>query len=161
MYELLLTILVLVPLPALLLLGAAVRWRRLSSTEQRVLLTGGGTGGHVNPALAIAEGIRGREPGTRFLYVGVRGKAETVIVRRAGYPLFFVSSEGFPGLRPSFRSFRFLCRLGLGVVQSIGILLWFAPRWVIATGGYVSAPIIIAHAAPEVASSGSRQGVSP
>lgn len=144
MHDFLLAIPILVPLFGLLLLGAAVRWRRLVSAEHRVLLTGGGTGGHVNPALAIAEGIKGKEPDTRFLYVGVRGKAETVIVKRAGYPLYFVSSEGFPGLRPSFRSFRFLCRLSLGVVQSMGILLWFAPRWIIATGGYVSAPIIIA-----------------
>lgn len=123
---------------------AAYRWHLLASREPRVLLTGGGTGGHVNPALAIAEGIKQKEPGTRFLYVGVRGKAEAVIVRRAGYPLQFVSSEGFPGLRPSLVSLRFLCRLSIGVCQSIFILFRFAPRWVIATGGYVSAPIVLA-----------------
>jgi UDP-N-acetylglucosamine--N-acetylmuramyl-(pentapeptide) pyrophosphoryl-undecaprenol N-acetylglucosamine transferase len=122
----------------------AGRWRRLAADEPRVLLTGGGTGGHVNPALAIAEGIKAKEPNTRFLYVGVRGKAETVIVRRAGYPLLFVSSEGFPGLKLSLHSLRFFCRLAMGVAQSVLILLRFAPRWVIATGGYVSAPIIIA-----------------
>jgi len=143
-HELLIAISIFVPLAGLILLVAAARWRRLASAEHRVLLTGGGTGGHVNPALAIAEGIRGKEPDTRFLYVGVRGKAETVIVKRAGYPLYFVSSEGFPGFGLSFRTLRFFCRLAFGVIQSTGILLWFAPRWVIATGGYVSAPIIIA-----------------
>jgi len=51
-----------------------------------VILTGGGTGGHVNPALAIAEAVKERNPGARFLYVGVSGKAESVIVTRAGYP---------------------------------------------------------------------------
>ncbi len=122
----------------------ALRWRRTAADERRVILTGGGTGGHVNPALAIAEGIRNRDPGTKFLYVGVRGKAETVIVLRAGYPLRFVSSEGFSGLRPSFRTLRFLCRLGIGVLQSTWILFRFAPRWIVATGGYVSAPIIVA-----------------
>ncbi|MEN6484680.1 MAG: glycosyltransferase [Syntrophobacteraceae bacterium] len=126
------------------LLAAVMRWRRLASTQSRVLLTGGGTGGHVNPALAIAEGIRKKEPETKFLYVGVKGKAETVIVRRAGYTLRFVSSEGFPGLRPSLRSLRFCFRLGFGVLQSFWILLRFAPNRVIATGGYVSAPIILA-----------------
>ncbi len=130
------------------LLGLAVfagrRWRRLASRETRIILTGGGTGGHVNPALAIAEGIKSREPDAVFLYVGVHGKAESVIVRRAGYPLRFISSEGFPGFRPSFRLVRFLCRLTLGTVHGAVILLWFAPRWVIATGGYVSAPIILA-----------------
>jgi len=122
----------------------AWRWRRIASGESRIILTGGGTGGHVNPALAIAEGIKRREQTTRFTYVGVRGKAESVIVKRAGYPLRFITSEGFPGLRPSFRLVSFLCKLTLGVVQGAGILISFAPRWVIATGGYVSAPIILA-----------------
>jgi len=126
------------------LLPAARRWRVLATREARVLLTGGGTGGHVNPALAIAEGIKRKEPETRFLYVGVRGKAEAVIVRRAGYPLQFVSSEGFPGLKPSPASFRFFCRLSIGIAQSVFILFRFAPRWIIATGGYVSAPIVLA-----------------
>ena len=123
---------------------AAWRWRRTASRETRIILTGGGTGGHVNPALAISEGISKRDPSARFLYVGVQGKAESVIVKRAGYPLRFVSSAGFPGLRPSFRLVRFLLKLTLGVFQSVVILLGFAPRWVIATGGYVSAPIILA-----------------
>ena len=98
----------------------------------------------MNPALAIAEGIRKREPKARFLYVGVRGKAESVIVKRAGYPLRFVSSEGFPGFKPSLRLMRFLFKLMLGTSHSAALLLWFGPRWVIATGGYVSAPIILA-----------------
>lgn len=122
----------------------AWRWRRVASREPRVVLTGGGTGGHVNPALAIAEGIKQREPAVCFLYVGVRGKAESVIVKRAGYELRFVASAGFPGLKPSFRLVRFLFLLTVGVMQSAVILLQFAPRWVIATGGYVSAPIILA-----------------
>jgi UDP-N-acetylglucosamine--N-acetylmuramyl-(pentapeptide) pyrophosphoryl-undecaprenol N-acetylglucosamine transferase len=120
------------------------RWRGLSTRECRVMLSGGGTGGHVNPALAIAESIRRREPGAKFCYLGVRGKAEAVIVRRAGYPLHFVSSTGFPGLRPSLGTLRFLVRLSAGVAQSAVLLLWFCPRWVVATGGYVSAPVIIA-----------------
>lgn len=120
------------------------RWRKIISREIRVILTGGGTGGHVNPALAIAEGIRRRNPEARFAYVGVKGKAESVIVGRAGYPLQFVISEGFPGLRPSLRLVRFLAKLSVGVCQSIVVLIRFAPRWIIATGGYVSAPIILA-----------------
>jgi UDP-N-acetylglucosamine--N-acetylmuramyl-(pentapeptide) pyrophosphoryl-undecaprenol N-acetylglucosamine transferase len=122
----------------------AWRWRRVASREPRIVLTGGGTGGHVNPALAIAEGIKKREPAVRFLYVGVRGKAESVIVNRAGYELRFVASAGFPGLKPSLGLARFLCLLALGVMQAAIILLRFTPRWVIATGGYVSAPIILA-----------------
>ncbi|NTU47369.1 MAG: hypothetical protein HGA84_00005, partial [Syntrophobacteraceae bacterium] len=126
-YTILFSSVVLVLFVALVTHGA-LRWRRTAADEPRVILSGGGTGGHVNPALAIAEGIRNRDPGTKFLYVGVCGKAETVIVRRAGYPLRFVSSEGFSGLRPSFRTLRFLCRLVIGVLQSTWILFRFAPR---------------------------------
>jgi UDP-N-acetylglucosamine--N-acetylmuramyl-(pentapeptide) pyrophosphoryl-undecaprenol N-acetylglucosamine transferase len=118
------------------------RWRRLASREARIVLTGGGTGGHVNPSLAIAEGIRRREPASRFIYVGVRDKAEAVIVQRVGYPLHFVLAMGFPGLRPSLGLLRFVVCLWLGMTKSLWILVSFAPRWIVATGGYVSAPII-------------------
>lgn len=131
-------------LAGLILVWAGRRWRKLAAGEMRVVLSGGGTGGHVNPALAIAEGIRNREPDARFLYLGVRGKAESVIVKRVGYPLIFVTSEGFPGLRPSIATLRFLIKLAIGVTHSAFVLMRFAPRWVIATGGYVSAPVILA-----------------
>ena len=109
-----------------------------------MLLTGGGTGGHVNPALAIAEGIKKRQPNTRFLYVGVRGKAEAIIVERAGYRLYFVPAVGYPGLRPSWRLLRFVFCLLMGTAKSLGILFQFTPSLIVATGGYVSAPMVLA-----------------
>lgn len=124
--------------------AAARRWKRLEGAGNSVVLSGGGTGGHVNPALAIAEGIKSREPRTRFLYIGVKNKAESVIVKKAGYDLRFVCSEGYPGIRPSLRTLRFLLKLGFGFVQSIIILTEFAPKSIVATGGYVSAPVIMA-----------------
>ncbi len=124
--------------------AASRRWKRPGVAHSRVVLSGGGTGGHVNPALAIAEGIKSREPETRFLYIGVRNKAESIIVNKAGYELRFVCSEGYPGIGPSFRTLRFLFKLCFGIAQSIIILIAFAPKWIIATGGYVSAPVIIA-----------------
>ncbi|ROQ90858.1 UDP-N-acetylglucosamine--N-acetylmuramyl-(pentapeptide) pyrophosphoryl-undecaprenol N-acetylglucosamine transferase [Desulfosoma caldarium] len=122
----------------------ARRWRKEWSGPRRVVLTGGGTGGHVNPALAIAEAIKKREPETRFLYVGVAGKAEAVIVKRAGLPLRFVSSRGFPGFRPSLALVHFGVAITWGTLQSLGILMRFRPHWIIATGGYVSAPMVMA-----------------
>ncbi|SMC23459.1 UDP-N-acetylglucosamine--N-acetylmuramyl-(pentapeptide) pyrophosphoryl-undecaprenol N-acetylglucosamine transferase [Desulfacinum hydrothermale DSM 13146] len=121
---------------------ASWAWRRSLEGPKRVVLTGGGTGGHVNPALAVAEAIKAREPDTRFLYVGVRGKAEAVIVKRAGYPLAFVSSRGFPGLRPSMALIRFVFAVGWGMLRATGLLLRFRPHWILATGGYVSVPIV-------------------
>jgi len=96
----------------------------------------------VKPALAIAEGIKAREPEAGYLY-RVRNRAECVM-NKGRYPLRFVSSEGFPGFRISFRLLRFLLKLSIGVIESLVILPVFAPKWVIATGGYVSAPVIAA-----------------
>lgn len=129
---------------AVLGLWVARLWRRDLQGPRRVVLTGGGTGGHVNPALAIAEAIKNREPHAQFLYVGVAGKTEAVIVKRAGLPLRFVVSRGLPGFRPSLALLRFLIAWIMGTVQSIGILVRFRPHWIIATGGYVSAPIVTA-----------------
>ncbi len=124
-------------------------WGRLRGPAapalERIILTGGGTGGHVNPALAIAEVIKQSNPNSRFLYVGSRGKAESVIVTRAGYSLRFVRASGFPGFRPSLELVRFVFNLLVGIVQSFYYIAAFRPNMIIGTGGYVSAPVIFAN----------------
>src|SRR5687767_8661792 len=110
----------------------------------RYLVTGGGTGGHVYPAVAIADEIRRRDPSATFLYVGVRGKSEEQIVPRRGYPLKFVWSEGFPGTSRPLSLLRFSLKLFVGVLQGIYLLLSFKPQMVIGAGGYVSAPVMLA-----------------
>ena len=112
---------------------------------ERVILTGGGTGGHVNPALAIAEAIKQMEKNVRFLYVGMRGKAESIIVTRAGYPISYVRAYGFPGFRPSIDLLRFLLSLLVGILQSFYYIATFRPDTIVGTGGYVSAPVIFAN----------------
>ena len=107
----------------------------------RILLTGGGTAGHVNPALAIGSVLA--ETDTQFLYVGVRGRVEEEIVPREGIPIKFVRSSGYPnGI--SLELIRFFWNLMVGTVQSIFILGSYRPGIIIGTGGYVSAPITIA-----------------
>ncbi|MBW1980600.1 MAG: murein biosynthesis integral membrane protein MurJ [Deltaproteobacteria bacterium] len=112
---------------------------------ERVILTGGGTGGHVNPALAIAESIKEQSPAAEFLYVGVQGRAESVIVTRAGYPIRYVRALPFPGLRPSWSLVRFVLALLQGVVHSFWLIATFRPNLIIGTGGYASAPLILAN----------------
>ncbi|MEE8620428.1 MAG: murein biosynthesis integral membrane protein MurJ [Syntrophobacteria bacterium] len=112
---------------------------------ERVILTGGGTGGHVNPALAIAEAIKEKEPHSQFLYVGLRGKAESVIVTRAGYPIRYVLASGYPGSQPSLALVRFVCALFVGIMQSFYHIATFRPGTIVGTGGYVSAPVIFAN----------------
>ncbi len=130
----------------LLSLGYWGRLRSMGETAtERIILTGGGTGGHVNPALAIAEVIKQNNPNSRFLYVGARGKAESVIVTRAGYSIRYVRACGFPGFRPSLALVRFVFTLLVGIAQSTYIIATFRPSKIVGTGGYVSAPVIFAN----------------
>ena len=108
---------------------------------KRILLAGGGTAGHVNPALAIGSALA--TPETRLLYVGVRGRVEEEVVPREGIPIKYILASGYPGsLSPEIAGF--LLRLFIGTIQSIFILLRFRPEIIVGTGGYVSAPVIIA-----------------
>ena len=112
-------------------------------TAKRILLTGGGTAGHVNPALAIGSVLASAD--TRFLFVGVRGRIEEEVVPREGIPIKYVLASGFPG-GVSADLIKFFANLAAGVIQSIFILLRFHPDIIIGTGGYVSAPVIVAAA---------------
>ncbi len=130
----------------LLTLGYWGRFRgRGAVATERVILTGGGTGGHVNPALAIAEAMKQKNPNVQFLYVGLRGKAESVIVTRAGYPIRYVSAYGFPGFRPSLALARFVLAVSVGTLQSFYHIATFRPGTIVGTGGYVSGPVIFAN----------------
>jgi len=115
------------------------------SERTRILLTGGGTAGHVNPALAIGRALAGE--GTRFLFVGVRGRAEAEVVPREGIPIRFVRASGYPGARPSLELLRFAVNLSIGLLQAVFILLRFRPDVIVGTGGFASAPVMFAAAA--------------
>ncbi len=95
----------------------------------KFLFTGGGTGGHLYPALAIARELA-RDPDNELLYVGIRGRAEERILggdrRDPRIPLVFARSAGFPGLSPRHLP-GFLLTLGFGVLQAAGHLLRFRP----------------------------------
>ena len=56
----------------------------------RVLLTGGGTAGHINPAIAIANYIKGKEPGSEFLFIGTERGLEKMLVPKCGYDIKFI-----------------------------------------------------------------------
>lgn len=110
----------------------------------RYLLTGGGTGGHVYPSLAIADEIRRHQDDAAFLYVGVRGRLESRVVPTRGYPLRFVRSRPFPRALSPIALALFGLVLGWGILTAVGILLRFRPHVIICTGGYVGAPIMFA-----------------
>ncbi len=111
----------------------------------KLLLTGGGTGGHIYPALAIADELRRRRPDTECLYVGLRDRLEARVVPSRGYAIRFVRSRPFPRSTAPLDLARFCLVLGLGVAQAAMILLRFRPEVILGTGGFVSAPVLFAH----------------
>ncbi len=114
----------------------------------RLLLTGGGTAGHINPALAIAETVKQNDPTAEIAFVGVRGKREEDLVPRAGYPLYFVRAKGFSGKLPTPSNLHaaWLVLTGPNAKDTREILDTFKPDLVIGTGGYVCWPIMAAAA---------------
>ncbi len=108
----------------------------------KFVLTGGGTGGHVYPALAIAESLKTRYDTAEFLYIGVRGRAEEKIVPELGYPINFVASAGMTGALTGRLGAG--VRIGIGCLQALWILIRFRPDAIIGTGGYASVPAVLA-----------------
>lgn len=111
----------------------------------RILLTGGGTGGHIYPAIAIAETLEADaelQP-VEFLFVGTRRGLEAQIVPKNGLPIDYV--EAAPLERKfSFALVRTLFANLAGIFQSLRIVRRFRPDLAIATGGYVTFPVFFA-----------------
>jgi len=110
----------------------------------KYILTGGGTGGHVYPALAIAEQIKKNEPDAEFLYLGTKDHIESKIVPAKGYRMKFIRSTGMPVRKLSFSMLKFALSVFAGTLKSIFIVLAYRPDMIIGSGGFVSAPPIFA-----------------
>ncbi len=109
----------------------------------RLVLAGGGTGGHVYPGLSVAEALAGEAAGIELLYIGRAGGAEERIVQRAGVAYVGVHAAGLRGKSPPAVA-RGLGAMGAGLVEAWRALGRFRPRAVFATGGYASAPVGLA-----------------
>lgn len=106
----------------------------------RVLLAGGGTGGHVFPALALADEIRRRAPETEVLFVGTDRGMERKAVPQAGYPIRMISVIGLRR-QVSWEWLRFPFALMDSLRETRRLFRAFRPDLVIGTGGYVSGPV--------------------
>lgn len=107
----------------------------------KVLISGGGTGGHIYPALAIAEELRRRDPSLELLYVGTKDGRENDLVPRAGLPFATIEIQGMPR-KISPAMFPFGVYLLRGLAQAGRILRTFKPDFAIGTGGFVSGPVL-------------------
>ncbi len=113
----------------------------------RVLLTGGGTAGHINPALAIAEIVRRKDPQAEILFVGIRGGKEEDLVPREGYALKYVNVMGIQrSLSLKNGKALWLAVTSPYAKRTTDILDEFRPDVVIGTGGYACWPIMAAAA---------------
>lgn len=111
----------------------------------RYLLAGGGTGGHVYPALAIAGELRRREPGCELLYVGTKNGLEARLVPAAGLPFATVPSGRLLGKRLG-NKVAGVYRAARGVQAALEIIRRFRPDAAVGTGGFASGPAMLAAA---------------
>ena len=109
----------------------------------RVILTGGGTGGHIYPALAVAERLQQLYPNCEILYVGTNRGLEKDIVPKRGIPFRTIQAQGLPRkLSPAL--LKAVKESAGGCLQARKIVKEFQPDVVIGTGGYVCGPVVLA-----------------
>jgi UDP-N-acetylglucosamine--N-acetylmuramyl-(pentapeptide) pyrophosphoryl-undecaprenol N-acetylglucosamine transferase len=106
----------------------------------RLLFAAGGTGGHIFPALAVADKCRELHPDIEIEFVGTRGRLEEKVVPRAGYRLNHLWISGFER-RLSVSTMMLPLKIGTSFTQALGLLSRFRPHAVICAGAYVSYPI--------------------
>ncbi len=111
----------------------------MSQRSYRIVFAGGGTGGHLYPAIAIADEVKKQRPDTDVLFIGTKDRIEARVVPQRGYRFASIWVTGFRR-RVSARTVLFPFTLLVAVVQSF-VLLWkFKPDVVVGTGGYVCGP---------------------
>jgi UDP-N-acetylglucosamine--N-acetylmuramyl-(pentapeptide) pyrophosphoryl-undecaprenol N-acetylglucosamine transferase len=111
----------------------------------KIIISGGGTGGHIFPALSIAGAIKQLAPGTEFLFVGAEGRMEMERVPAAGYEIVGLPVMGFPR-KPGAKMLTFFLRLRQSMKKARAIVRDFQPAVVVGVGGYASGPVLRAAA---------------
>ncbi len=109
--------------------------------SKKVIISGGGTGGHVFPAIAIANALKRIAPETEILFVGAQGKLEMEKVPKAGYPIKGLWISGFHR-KLTLRNLAFPFKLMSSLWKARGIVKEFNPDVAVGVGGYASGPTL-------------------
>jgi UDP-N-acetylglucosamine--N-acetylmuramyl-(pentapeptide) pyrophosphoryl-undecaprenol N-acetylglucosamine transferase len=109
----------------------------------RVILAGGGTGGHLFPGLAVAREFKRRDAMTEILFVGTEKGIETRVLPNEGFPLETIDVKGLKG-RGVRGLLDALYGIPAGLLQSLGIVKRFRPDCILGLGGYASGPLLLA-----------------
>lgn len=107
----------------------------------KVMIAGGGTGGHIYPALAIADAIKERVPGAEFFFVGAKGRMEMKKVPAAGYRIEGLWISGLQR-RLTWKNLLFPLKLLISYLKARRLVKRFKPDLVIGVGGYSSGPVL-------------------
>ncbi len=113
------------------------------SQPYRLIISGGGTGGHVFPALAIANEFKDRYPDANILFVGAQGKMEMTRIPEAGYKIVGLWISGLQR-KLSLSNLLFPIKLIVSYFKAASIVRKYKPHAVIGTGGYASGPMMLA-----------------
>ena len=108
-----------------------------------MILSGGGTGGHIFPAIAIANEFKSRHADADILFVGAEGKMEMTRVPEAGYKIIGLPISGFQR-KLTLSNFMLPFKLAKSYLKATSIVKSFSPHAVIGTGGYASGPMLMA-----------------
>ena len=110
-----------------------------------ILFAGGGTAGHINPALAVADYIKQRHPDAKISYIGTKDKLESVLVPKKGYDFYTIEVAGFKR-KISLKSVKANIDAAVKAVtaskKARELLKELKPDIVVGTGGYVSGPVL-------------------
>jgi UDP-N-acetylglucosamine--N-acetylmuramyl-(pentapeptide) pyrophosphoryl-undecaprenol N-acetylglucosamine transferase len=109
--------------------------------SKRIIIGGGGTGGHIFPAIAIADAIKSIAPETQILFVGANHKLEMEKVPEAGYEIIGLPVAGLQR-RLTYKNLTFVFKLLSSMIRSARIIKNFKPNLVLGVGGYASGPIL-------------------
>jgi UDP-N-acetylglucosamine--N-acetylmuramyl-(pentapeptide) pyrophosphoryl-undecaprenol N-acetylglucosamine transferase len=109
------------------------------------MIAGGGTGGHIYPAIAIAQEFIARSPRREAVFVGTEYGLEKTIVPKAGFPLEFISVGGLKG-KSIGQTVKNLFRLPMGFLSSWALISRHRPAAIVGVGGYASGPVLLAGA---------------
>lgn len=116
----------------------------MSAKKNKIIIAGGGTGGHIYPAISIAEAILKKDSSAEILFVGTPQGMESRILPKAGYQLKLIQSGKLNMQGQIFAKIKTLVKIPFGILQSFWIILTYRPQFVLGVGGYASAPMLIA-----------------
>lgn len=115
----------------------------MKEQKLKVVITGGGTAGHITPAISIAQSLEKNNQATIY-YLGNENFIEKDLSLNVGYPFYHIDSKGMEGKNPFVKWKNFIMKNAKGILQANVHLKNIKPDFIISTGGFVTAPVLVA-----------------